>query len=798
MLKNGIKMSMKNHIFLLILVCAFGVLISCKNTPLDKVLDGKKENPENYQNNIFPIQEKERSENVSKDVIKAAADGVRGLLDLTKIGSSHSEKGGIGSVSSGKPFYSAFEEKQKDFGDVNHVSMSYNAAPINEIVPAFAKILDFDFYLDPNVKGVVTMTVDSNISKKEIWMIFEQILLFSGAYCSLDSGIVHIQPLNMMSQERRLGPGFGYEANVSVVLFRLSNAKSTTLVQQLKPFMTNGAVLVDMADQNSVLIVETPTNVPKLKAIVGMLDVSTRATWPKTVVRCVNVPPTKVAEELAKILPVLGLPVQDVSTPDSASAKKDLIPGSINIQGVDRLQLLVVSAANSEVIDEIKKWVDVLDRNDVGDQSQVYVYNVMHGRAEDLVQTLSVIFSVQGAILTPAEGTQAAASAGGASASPFATSGGGSSSASSSPKSASLATAYGVTQLAQKQQPPQQPPEDPKTPKKTPVDAFDVPSNVMADAINQRLIIKAAPRTYAIMKALLDRIDTIPKQVLLDIFIADVSLKNNTSIGTEFKGVFGSSRAIGTDYGASTDSTATAPLGFEYLLMDQGKKSIFIHALQTTGRTTTLASPQILVQSNTQAKVMIGQEVPIASGSVNSQVSGGGGTPAVSNSFTYKNTGVIVNATPRITRGNFVSIDFNENLSSLVDSTVTPATTSGTFTNPTINSRQLTTTLVLPDGGTILIGGLIQDKRTDGLSTVPFFGNIPFINRLLGQTSANIERTEMLVLLTVNIINKTSDVEAMSERYKESIAGMKKLFSEDWKDANRIFEQDESKKIYVK
>ncbi len=790
-------MSIKKFIFLFVLACVVSALVSCKNTPLDKVLDNKKENPENNKSTIIPIQEKEKLADESKDVVKAAS-GTQGVLDSEKVGSLYRAKDNVDSTPSGKPFYSAFEEKQKDFGDVNHVSMSYNAAPIDEIVPVFAKILDFDFCLDVNVKGVVTMTVDSNLSKKEIWMIFEQILLLTGSYCSLDSGIVNIRPLSMMSQERRLGPGFGYEANVSVILFRLNNAKSSTLVQQLKPFMTNGAVLIDMADQNSVLVVEAPSNVPKLKAIVGMLDVSTRVAWPKTVIRCVNVPPTKVAEELTKLLPVLGLPVQDISTPDSASAKKDLAPGAINIQGVDRLQLLVVSAANTEVIDEIKRWVDVLDRNDVGDQYQVYVYNVLHGRAEDLVQTLSVIFNVQGAIITPpAASTQAGASSSSASStSPSASpsSGGGSN---PSPAPASLATAYDVTQLTQNQNANKQQEDDPKNPKKTPVSAFDVQSNVMADAINQRLVIKAAPRTYVIMKALLDRIDTIPKQVLLDIMIADITLKNGTKIGSDILQSLGNNSSIGTNYGSTIPPTGGTNTGFEYYLVDGATKKQFVQALQTNSRATTLAAPQILVQSNALAKISIGQSIPIQSQSM-STVTQTVANPTVTNSYTYKDTGIMVNATPHISRGSFVSIDFNQTVSDVQDPTVTTITGTSVNTTPTINQRTLATTLVLPDGGTIIIGGLIRDKRSDSLSSVPFFGNVPFLDRLVGQTVTSVERTELLVMLTANIVNKTSDIEAMSDRYKEAVDGIKKLFSEDWKDANQIFKQQEQGKIYIK
>ena len=106
-------MAIKKLIFLIVSISFFSVLAACKNTPLDKVLDNKKENPENYKNGIIPIQEKDKLADMSKDVIKAAS-GTQGSLDPAKVGSLYSVKGNADSASSGKPFYSIFEEKQKD------------------------------------------------------------------------------------------------------------------------------------------------------------------------------------------------------------------------------------------------------------------------------------------------------------------------------------------------------------------------------------------------------------------------------------------------------------------------------------------------------------------------------------------------------------------------------------------------------------------------------------------------------------------------------------------------------------
>lgn len=787
----GLNPFIRKRVFLMLSMISFSMLLSC-NSIEDSLPGNKKENPNNFvEQPIVPVEVKRDPSDTSHEKIKPVVMTGHSMTE-SDIDSLDDKSLSKGSNVSNAPFYTYFAQTQNDFKDENHVTISFNVAPIEEVVPTFAKILDFNFYLDPTVKGVVTMSVDSNLSKEDIWQIFEQVLVFSGAYCSIKDGVVNILPLSAMTQERIVGGGSRYESNVSVVLFRLKNIKSSSLAQQIKPFLTNGAVIIDVADQNSLLIVELPSNMPKIYSIINMLDVSKKDSWPRAVVKCSNITPSAVALELSKVLPVLGFPVE-YTPPDntsgggysSSSSKSSTLDndtiGAINLQAIDRLQLLVISAANDETLREIKKWVDVLDRSDVGDQDQIFIYNIMNASADDLIQTMSIIFNVQGASLTAPASSASSSSSGGSSGSTSS----GSSSGGSSGGFSMRATAYDVTQVtSQNTQQGGSSGSGQGSSNQPPTSIYDFPMKVMADNKNQRLVIRCTPRAYAIAKALLDRIDTMPAQALLSVTVADISLENDLDVGIQSKFKTGNS-TYGTDYGLG-DKFGEAGGGASWVLNSKNADATF-HALSTDKKITTLAKPEILVQSHSQATISIGQSVSIQTGNSTNN----NGTTA---SYDYKDVGIKVVMTPHITKGGLINLEFSQSSSKIDKSTQTDSSGG----NPTITQEILTTVMNVPDGGTIIIGGLVKNDTTDSLETVPFISNVPLLNRLVGSTSIKKTRSEMLVMVTAKIITKTSDLEQMTERYQNSVQLIKEGFSKDATDNSQVFKADDSNKIYIK
>jgi len=689
-----------------------------------------------------------KSESISKDLIKTVQQKHKSVKEKKQEA----------------VFYDYFLAKNKNSNSMHRVTMAYDAAPIADVVPIFSKILNFNYLIDPKVTGVVTLSINSELSQKDLWKLFQQILWLTGSYCSLDDSIVHILPFDKMSKERQLLGNVFPQANVSVVLFHIKNAKSTEILEKIRPFLTDGATAMDIANQNSILIVEAPTNISKITKLIKMLDLKNKNHWPQAVISCINIPASRAVDELASILPILGFPV----SVGNSSAE----PGAIDLQGIDRMQLIVASAANNQALDELKKWVALLDRTDIGDQEQVYVYNIENAKAEELVKALSVIFSIEGDTLK-------------------------SSSSSNSP-SLNSSSSSSANFLSAHQVGISNPNKSNNNMDIKPVSVFEVPVKIFADAVNMRLIIKTTPRAYAMIKALLMRIDTIPSQVLLQITIAEIQLTSKTDFGIQsFTQKMGTS-TIGDAFKGSIPVPAEgANAGFSYAL-SSGNTDLTLRALATKGNVKVLARPQILVESHTEAKVSVGEEVPLLTQTITDTDSTTGTTgtgSAVRNSVEYKDTGIILIITPHITKGGLITTDIDQTISTVVKSTQAGQTAALT---PTIRSRQLITTLSFPDKRTLIIGGLIQDKLSDTVNTIPFIGNIPFLDRLLGASNIQKERTELLLMITGTIITKETKLEEMVEAYKRSLEYIQTWDDEDQVHDNIILDDQNINNILVK
>ncbi|MCP4179338.1 MAG: hypothetical protein GY756_16390 [bacterium] len=767
-LKLPKKLTKKNRVINLLFSLMISLcFLSCNSVETPEDLKAK---PSNDKEEILDIAgTHDNSKLIDDDKVESLKSPKKETLSQKEIDSLLNKKQAKEIHGKKEAFYETLLKKNKKSGEVNKVTITFNAAPIEEVVPVFSKLLNFNFYLDPKVTGVATMSINSKLSQRELWGIFEQILWLTGSYCSLDNNMVHILPFDKMAKER--GILTNPKTNVSVVLFKLKNAKAKGFIEHLKPFVTDGATIIDIESQNAILVVEAPDNIEKIRKIVHILDTANKVTWPKTVIKCSHIPPSKIAEELVKILPVIGFPVTSIKKKGKAEE-----PGTINIQGIDRMGLLVVSAANWEAVNEVKNWVFALDRSDVGEQDKVFVYNIRNGQADHIIQALSVIFNVKGETLKVKPTTLNSAY-------------GTMDSNNQNPDDSSsdnneagnlptgmMATAYDVSKIGSDDASQINNSDDnsgSSNKDKYPISVFEVPSKIFADAVNERLIIRTTDRAYAIMKALLNRIDTIPSQVLLEVTIADVLLNASTDLGLQVGGYFqaqGARYQYGTDYSIATAATG---LGMSGGTDDTASPSGALQALAQDNKVTVLASPEILVQSNTQALVSVGDSIPMLQNSATNTNSGGGSSGDsgsdlnVTSNYDYKDTGVILKITPHITKGGLITCDIDQ-LVSTVDETAPNSKKNGGLT-PTIRQRRVVTTLSLPNKGTIIIAGLINEQKTDTLNTIPFVGNIPFLNRLVGNTAITNKRNELLLMVTANIVTKTSSLDQMVERYRNSV-----------------------------
>ncbi len=759
------KRKKRKRVYSYILILLVLVLTSCNSTAPET--KDKKADQERIESEKNKDEQEDSNSNTqddfSKHEIKPISVPKTGTLSKELINTVSPHKDKVKEKTPDKPFYDYFLKKNKNSDKLSRVTMAFDAAPIADVVPIFAKILSFNYLIDPQISGVVTMSINSELTQKDLWQLFQQILWLTGSYCSLDDQLVHILPFDKMAKERQLLSDKYPEANVSVVLFPIKNAKSTEILEKIKPFLTEGAIAMDINNQNAILIVEAPTNVPKIRTLVRELDIKNKFKWPQAVIKCVNIPATKAVEELTSILPVLGFPISIDSSSDE--------PGAMELQAIDRLQLIIASAANEQALTELKKWVNILDRTDVGEQEQVYVYNIENAKAEELVKALSVIFNVEGETLKATSSSTSSSS----------------SDTSSSDSDSMIVSAFSSTNSNSKTA------AGSSEKQKTPVSVFEVPVKIFADAVNNRLIFRTTPRTFAMIKALLNRIDTVPSQVLLQIVIAEIQLTSSTNFGVEFQQKMGGSglvNTIGTDYPSLTPATGK-DAGFQYTISG-GNTDLYVRALAEKGNTKLLARPQILVESHSEALVSVGEEIPIVTNELTSTSSVSTDDSTFTKNYEYKDTGVILKITPHVTKGGLITAEIDQTVSSPV------ATTSSNIDSPTIRMRQLVTTLSFPNKSSIIIGGLIQNNSSNAQATLPLIGNVPILSELVGSNDISKERTELLLMITGTIVNKRTKLEEMIEDYQRAIDYMDEMESEDNIHDNIILTDENVNKILIK
>lgn len=670
------------------------------------------------------------------------------------------------------------KEKQKDLppfyekyikGKDTKVPIHFNldAAPLQAIIPMFAKYLGFSYAIDPAVKGAITLKVQNPetdaelmMSQRDAWGLFEQILWLGGAYVSPEGDILHIMPFQKMPRERSIFAKKGTASNVEVRIFDIKNLAASTVLGKITDFLTEGAKATELTGENAIMIVEAPENMEKLEILIKMLDSKHRTLWPRVVIRCSNVSASRIVAELASILPVLGFPV----TVDNVVAE----PGSIHLTSVERMQAIIASAANKEALDEIVKWVNVLDRSDVGEQEQVFIYKVINSKADELIQAMASIFNIEGVSMNYSGSTSSSSST---------------DSSTSQTSSSRSRTRTSTTAVKSSSQPGSD---------AGPANLFEMPVKVFADGKNNRLIVRTTPRTYAMIKALMARLDTVPAQVLLQVMIAEVRLNDNTEFGVEFSGTTNNGNqhgVFGVDFAGLTPSVpsdnSTTSKGFNYLISSGQDKYAYIRGLAGTGNFKILASPQLAAVSGTEASLDVGQEIPTITRTIADSNSGSSAL-ATSNEVEYKKTGIIMKITPQVTKGGLITIELDQTVSALGDD----VQAGGQF-YPSFITRQVITSLSMRDGSTLLVGGIIQEENRSTNESLPLISKVPILAAALGFNEFKLTRTELLIMITASVINEDSKLQKMIHRYKQSIKTIKD-FNKSIKDKKKKDGDDET------
>jgi len=291
---------------------------------------------------------------------------------------------------------------------------------------------------------------------------------------------------------------------------------------------------------------------------------------------------------------------------------------------------------------------------------------------------------------------------------------------------------------------------------------------IIANRTNNALLVYATPAEYSVIEGMLHKVDIIPLQVLIEATIAEVDLNDQLQYGTQF--------FFKTDHVAETlGSTGTSgpfnppfpplnslpfPSTLPYFVLSKGP-NFALAALANVTKVKVLSAPEVMVLDNQAARLQVGQQVPVLTGTATSTLAAG--APVV-NSVDYHETGVIMQVTPRVNTGGLVSLDIAQEVSDVAQQATNTITGSPTFDDQVFRTR-----VAVQDGQTVGMAGLIRDNVSQGNSGIPFIKDIPVLGTLFSTQANSRMRTELLVLITPHVVHDQRDARALTEDLRSQL-----------------------------
>ncbi len=281
---------------------------------------------------------------------------------------------------------------------------------------------------------------------------------------------------------------------------------------------------------------------------------------------------------------------------------------------------------------------------------------------------------------------------------------------------------------------------------------------VVADEDTNSLLVMTAPKNYPKVKEIIEELDRKVPQVLIKVLIAEVTHDNSYDLGTEFSILnlrpSGLGQQIGTDFGIAAQSS-----GLVARLLEQDVNAT-IRLLKTVGKLDVLSRPYILASDNQLATITVGQEVPFIT---NSRTTEAGQTI---NTIQYQDVGIILNVIPHINSEGLVIMDVGPEISALTGTTVP---ISETVTAPVFAKRSASSRIVVKNGQTVVIGGLMQDMKNQTDRGVPILSSIPIVKWLFQRSEMTKSKTELLIFLTPHVASEAELLESMANDEKRGI-----------------------------
>lgn len=664
-------------------------------------------------------------------------------------------------------------QKSKD----GMVALNFEQVPLTDLVHSIlGKLLNVNYSIDAPLTGEVTLHTADPVPSDRLLSILQSYLLANGALMVKGTdGIYHIGPAkNMQGMPAGLVSEQTIPAGYSTVIVPLHYIAAKQMAEILKPLAPPQAfVRVDSA-RNILMLAGTGAQINDWMSIIHSFDI-----------------------DMLKGMSVGIFPVEYGSVSEIASAvdallangeaAKGSLSGLVKVLPLKRLNSLLIVTPRAHYLDTIKMWIDRLDKPPENSlEPALYVYPVQHGSAAHLAELLNQIYGGGGSGgsstasadsgVAPGLQTSSISSSGASSGDSGASSIMGNSNnallGSSSASNGGLGgtnssgAGGGSGMLTGGAGAASNNASDKGAANVSLKGDSGIEIKVVADNQNNALLIYARRQDYQKIANALRRLDVQPLQVLIEASIIEVSLTGNLQYGLEWylQGSLGSglTGSAGLNFN-STGAISPSQPGFSYAITNgEGAVRAVLSALAQKSLVKVISSPSVLVLNNNTANIQVGNQQPIQS--AQSIITSG----IVSNSITYKDTGVVLSVTPSVNAGGMVRMNIKQAVTDV--GAVDSATGQRSFLQ-----RQIDTKVEVHSGQTVTLGGLIKNNVSNGKSGIPYLSDIPVLGNLFSTTTKTDDRTELLVMITPRVLKNPKDLGDITREMRERMSSLESL-----------------------
>ena len=653
--------------------------------------------------------------------------------------------------------------QQNCFAQNNSINLAFNNADVEAVIATVARATNRSIVVDPKVRGKISLNSSQALTADQAIDSLSTALRMNGFALVNTAGGYRV----VTEADAKLQSSQTYTARTGVTgdqiitrVFQLNFESAANVVAIIRPLVSPNNTINALPGNNSILVTDYASNIERIEKIIQSVD--NPSSSKVETISLKNAQAIKVASLVNRAL--------ETSVPQGGDPMS-----KPTILADPRTNSLIIRGGNAERLAQIRRLAAQLDASkNVGN---IYVVPLKNAEAAKLAITLRALVaadnsSADSTNINPQGNANINAQIPNQSAiNPMNV--GGMNTANPLGGAPSAAASSALTSTS----------------------APSTGGIIQADPNTNSLIITATEPVYKDLLKVIEQLDRRRAQVYIESMIVELTAANAAELGvqwqalngsntayagTNFNGpassgntnIFGSSATINSVLGATAVGAAVPALGLGLnigSITNFGNNLAFsslLRAVSTISGANVLSTPNLMTLDNEEARIIVGQNIPIVTGSY--AQTGSTATVTPFQTYTRQDVGLTLRVRPQVSENGTVKLQIFQEVSSIQDVSST--------TGIILNKRNVESNVIVEDGQIIVLGGLIGDNYTDGSSKIPLLGDLPLIGGLFRYDNKSRTRTNLMVFIRPSVLRNNEQNNIFSNNKLDDLEEKRKTF----------------------